>query len=214
MKKIVICLTSIVLCFGFTGCGAKKEILKLGNELNIGSLEDDSIINEKKTNIEISNLPETKVKVYEKEEFLNFVVDYIKKEFNTIIDDNWTYYIHYYNDEKSVGSISFNYNIGEIETNKSLTFNIENDSLNIVYYKMLDKVVDEDSLLKRLENFKNTYTQEKIKLKKNQEFISEEKNYSYYYNVDKFVYTYVVFFSDGLEDERITSSSVTSYLID
>ena len=107
--------------------------------------------------------------------------------------------------------IQFTYFIGsEIRTNKSITMGYENGYIKDVYYKLLEKETDEADLIERVKKFKDKYTQEQISLKEGETFYGEDANYSYYYNVDKLVYSYVVFFK---YDDVINNDNATSYFI-
>ena len=215
MKKIWIFILCGILLFSLTGCNDtnEKKILKLNHTVNLMELEPSELLEEKQENLNIGSLPEIERKMYENESYLDFIIEYIKNNFNIDIDDNWEFVIHYYNDEKTDGMIQFTYMIGdEIRTNKNITFGYENKYINYVFYKCLDENVDETDLIERVKKFKNNYTQEKIKLKKDEKFESETTNYSYFYNVDKLVYSYAVFFFyDG---GIINNDNGTSYFID
>ena len=59
---------------------------------------------------------------------------------------------------------------------------------------------------------KDTYTQEQYKLKDDEKFLEERTNYTYYYNVDKLVYSYAVFFTYG-ELDLINNDNGSEYFI-
>lgn len=89
---------------------------------------------------------------------------------------------------------------------------LNNNNNNSVVYKYLDGKVNEDELLNRLKVFKDTYMQEQYKLKDDEKFLEERTNYTYYYNVDKLVYSYAVFFTYG-ELDLINNDNGSEYFI-
>lgn len=215
MRKILLVILCVLFLLVITGCNDSngKNVLKLNHMVDTLELEPTELLMEKEDNIKIENLPEIERKMYENESYLDLIVNYIKNNFNVDIDSRWEFVIHYYNDEKTDGMIQFTYMIdNEIRTNKNITFGYENGYINVIYYKCLDNDVNEDDLIRRVNIFKNNYIQEKIKLKKDEKFLSETTNYSYYYNVDKLVYSYAVFFSYG--DGIINNDNGTAYFID
>lgn len=215
IKKILIFVLCEIILFSLTGCNSlnNKQVLKLNHIVNLSELEPSELLYEKQDNIKIENLPEVERKMYDNELYLDFITDYIKNNLNVDIDNRWEFVIHYYNDEKTDGMIQFTYMIdNEIRTNKNITFGYENGYINYIYYKCLDMKIDEENLIQRVKKFKNNHIQEKIKLKKDEKFESETTTYSYYYNVDKLVYSYAVFFSyDG---GIINNDNATAYFID
>lgn len=215
MKKYFLFILCGIFLLGLTGCNDlnEKKVLKLNHMVDTLELEPTELVMEKEDNIKIENLPEVERKMYENESYLDLIVNYIKNNFNVDIDNRWEFVIHYYNDEKTDGMIQFTYMINnEIRTNKNITFGYENGYINYIFYKCLDSVVNEEDLVKRVNIFKNNYIQEKIKLKKDEEFLSETTNFSYYYNVEKLVYSYAVFFS--YDDGIINNNNGTTYFID
>ena len=148
-------------------------------------------------------VPETSLKTYEKETYLEVFTDYIKYNLGVNIDNKWKYIVHYYNEENTSGMIEFIYTIGEIETNKIVLFTFENNAAIKVYYKHLDKEINETELLARLETFKNTHIQEKMKLKEKEKILEERV---------KYIYSYSVFFSDSEIGPIVDSGS--EYYID
>ena len=215
MKKYFLFILCGIFLLGLTGCNDlnEKKVLKLNHLVDTLELEPTELVMEKEDNIKIENLPEVERKMYENESYLDLIVNYIKNNFNVDIDNRWEFVIHYYNDEKTDGMIQFTYMINnEIRTNKNITFGYENGYINYIFYKCLDSVVNEKDLVKRVNIFKKNYIQEKIKLKKDEEFLSETTNFSYYYNVEKLVYSYAVFFS--YDDGIINNDNGTAYFID
>ena len=210
MKKFYYIIL-ILLSFSLLGCSSSnKNILKLNHHINMG-LEEDDIINEKEVLIKVSGLEETSHKAYEEKEGLKPFTNYIKDTFNITLDNSWDVFIHYYDDEKTRGIIEFTYKIKDITTNKVIFFAFTNGVTESVIYKCLDYEVDENKLLERLENFKETYTQEKVKLEDSEEILSESTNYAYFYSSEKFIYSYAVSIRD--KDGKINNSNATQYFI-
>lgn len=219
MKRII-CLL-IIVCFVFTGCtlnnnnnnnnSGGKIILKLNHRINLEE-EKEEDINRKSVSIKLGKIPETSQKKYENEDYFLEVKDYIKNNFSIELSDNWDYFVHYYDEAETMGFIEFMYKIGEINTNKVIMLFFENNNINSVVYKYLDGKVNEDELLNRLKVFKDTYMQEQYKLKDGEKFLEERTNYTYYYNVDKLVYSYAVFFTYG-ELDLINNDNASEYFI-
>lgn len=217
MKRII-CLL-IIVCFVFTGCtlnnnnnnSGGKIILKLNHRINLEE-EKEEDINRKSVSIKLGKIPETSQKKYENEDYFLEVKDYIKNNFSIELSDNWDYFVHYYDEAETMGFIEFMYKIGEINANKVIMLFFENNNINSVVYKYLDGKVNEDELLNRLKVFKDTYMQEQYKLKDGEKFLEERTNYTYYYNVDKLVYSYAVFFTYG-ELDLINNDNGSEYFI-
>lgn len=86
--------------------------------------------------------------------------------------------------------VEFIYTIGEINTNRSIIFNIDENKYDIVYYKCLTDKINENKLKK----IKNKYIQEKRDLQSGEEFYGEVTKYIYYINADALIYSYQCFF--------------------
>lgn len=145
-------------------------------------------------NIPIEALSEIQEKSYEGEEELKAFADYIEGEFGIKLDNRWSVTSHFYDQEQTCGMLQFKYWIGSIQTNKSILFNIDNRVANMVLTGCLDGSVDEDNLTKRMQLFEEKYEQEKRELEKNEKFLNETVNYTYYYHTNKLKYTYNLFF--------------------
>lgn len=175
-----------------------KELIKLGFREALGKdFEDEKLVNSKKIDLEVSQLSEIKEQRYNNNLELKTLSDYIDKTFNIKIDSNWKVFVHFYDDNKTLGMVEFIYTIGEINTNRSIIFNINNGKIDTVYYKCLFEKINENELSKRLNLFKSRYIQEKKLLKDDEIFESEETNYVYYINSDTLVYNYALYFSYG-----------------
>lgn len=176
----------------------EKKVLKLGHEISDDFFEIESqTINLPRLDV---NLTETELKSYETIEELKDLEQLIFSELNTSLDKRWKYYIHFYDEEKANGLINFIYYIGnEIQTTKTITIPIENNSVNSVSYVYLDNTVNESDLQKKLTNFKETTTQEKYNLSDGETFLEEKVIYMYNYKNDSLTYTYNLFFKDEMQ---------------
>ena len=190
----------------------KKEVLKLKSRQVLNIELEPNEPNIKKENFKYLNLPEIKEKQYDNDINLKVFTNYINKTFNIKIDSKWKVFVHYYDVNKTVGMVEFYYTIENIDTNKSIIFNLNNGIVDIVYYKYLDKKVDEKELLNRIKIFSNKYVQEKKVLKNDEKFYDEATKYVYYYGVDKLVYSYQLFFKYG-ELGVINNDYGTTYII-
>lgn len=199
-KKVIVGITIITILFVLLYNIKLDRTLKLNHMVDIYSYEDDSIINEKDLNIEVS------------ENIKDVLIKYIEDNFNIDIDDKWYYSLTYHDEGETEGTIQFIYMIGEVRTNKSFTFGFNDNIINILFYKCLEYETDEENLLNRVKYFKDNYKQEKIKLKSGEKYLRENTDYIYFYNNDKLVYAYVVFFEE--KDGMINNDNATSYLID
>ena len=190
----------------------KKDVLKLKSRQVLNIELEPNEPNIKKENFKYLNLPEIKEKQYDNDINLKVFTNYINKTFNIKIDSKWKVFVHYYDVNKTVGMVEFYYTIENIDTNKSIIFNLNNGIVDIVYYKYLDKKVDEKELLNRIKIFSNKYVQEKKVLKNDEKFYDEATKYVYYYGVDKLVYSYQLFFKYG-ELGVINNDYGTTYII-
>ena len=189
-----------------------KELLKLKSRQVLNIELEPNEPNIKKEKFKYSNIPEIKEKQYDNDIILKVFTDYINKTFNIKIDSKWKVFAHYYDVNKTVGMVEFYYTLGDIDTNKSIIFNLNNGIVDIVYYKYLNNKVDEKELLNRIKVFNNKYVQEKKTLKDDEEFYGETTKYVYYYGVDKLVYSYQLFFKYG-ELGVINNDYGTTYII-
>ena len=181
----------------------KDEIENNQEKLNLENYQDnpiflnygeDNIIKTKNINLSHNILTERINVLYNDDKELESLVKYIKDIFNIEINNKWEISINYYNNEKSDGLVQFVYTIGEIKTNRSITFAINKDKYDKVYYMCLTEDIDEKDLINRVNLFKNKYVQEKKELKDGETFYEDETNFMYYINVDKLIYTYTYFF--------------------
>lgn len=188
-----------------------KKLLKLNHTVNF-NFEPNNILNITTTNIEVGKLPEIKTKSYEGEIYLDPIVNYIKNNFDIDIDHRWDFTIRYNGDD--IGMIYFDYTIGEITTNKSINFSFEDGIVKDIYYKCLEYETNEEALVNRFINFTDKYKQEGVKFSAEEKVIEEKTNYTYFYNCDKFLYSYIISTSGFYEGLERHNHHETLYLID
>ena len=122
--------------------------------------------------------------------------DYIKENYNIALDKNWKVFVHYYDMEKTVGMVKFQYFIGEeIETNKCIVFNLNKGKADSFFHTCLDGAADEDALLGRVASFKENHEQEQYQLKDGEKLEAEITYYFFNYYTGDLSYCYNVIFS-------------------
>jgi len=176
--------------------------------------ETEAIVEEKKVGkIKFKLGKETEYHFFDKEkdyDNLKVILDYIKNNFNININNKWKYQINVISSD--YGLIKFVYYLNdEIETNKAITFEINNDIVDMVYYSYLNENIDEKDIISKVEKFKENTIQEK-KLKNTEKLIEEKISYSYNYRLGKVIYTYCLFFQK--ENVTINNSIGSSYFIE
>lgn len=146
--------------------------------------------------LEDLSLPETALKPYENEEFLAPVAAVLETELGLTLDGNWKFYIHYYTQEQDVGVLAMTYWVGGlIATNRAITVPIENGTATTVIYSYLDRTLDEEALLRKYENFRDTHVQQRDNLLGEDFEIYEESTiYTYNFRTDSLKYTYNIFY--------------------
>lgn len=164
-------------------------------------------------NIAYSGLIEIDGEWYADNPELQVFSDYIKEKYNIALDKNWKIFVHFYDMDKTVGTVKFQYFIGEeIETNKSIVFNLNQGKADFVFYTCLDGVADEDALLNRVSSFKEKYEQEQYPLKDGEKFETEITYYFFNYYREDLSYCYNVFIS--YENGLINNDYGTECFID
>ncbi len=219
MKRIIVLAFAVVLIFGLVGCSTTdtKTTLKLNHKLGVDSeylTDGQEMVMAEVDYIEI-NLSETSYTKYT-DGVLPELVSLINHQYPNVLNSNWEYMVHFYDEQQTTGLVQFRYVINnEILTDKSITFHYENGVINSVAYSNISKTVDEDDIVSRVATFKEKHTQEQKKLKSDEEFIKETIQYSYDYDADKLMYTYNLFFYKGqYELKIIDNETVTEYFID
>lgn len=143
-----------------------KMILKLMHDdtKDLTYQETEAIVEEKKVGkIKFKLGKETEYHFFDKEkdyDNLKVILDYIKNNFNININNKWKYQINVISSD--YGLIKFVYYLNdEIETNKAITFEINNDIVDMVYYSYLNENIDEKDIISKVEKFKENTIQEK-----------------------------------------------------
>lgn len=219
MKKIITLVLTAFILLGLVGCNSTdgKTTLKLNHKLGVDSeylTQGQEMVMAEVDYIEIE-LSETEFTKYT-EGVLPELVSLINHQYPNVLNSNWEYMVHFYDEQQTTGLVQFRYVINnEILTDKSITFHYENGVINSVAYSNISKTVDEDDIVSRVATFKEKHTQEQKKLKSDEEFIKETIQYSYDYDADKLMYTYNLFFYKGQYELRvIDNETVTEYFID
>lgn len=224
-ERLLFFVIMCVLLFSITGCKNKntkldynngnsninenindtREILELENyyedpdpDAGVIPYEDENLVITKNINLNNVELSERLFIPYNGEKELDVFTKYIKENMNIEINNKWKVIIHYYNNEKTAGMVRFQYFIGEIMTNRVISFGLENGNFNTLSYKCLDGKIDEDDLINRVKLFKGKYIQGTRKLEAGEIFVEARTKYVYYINADKLVYSYAYFFKYGI----------------
>ena len=224
----------IVFLSFITGCSDNKELQIKENKDNskiILKLQkfDDIADNEKyessmvvkSENINISGIKYENIDngiLYEYEEKYSKVIQYIKHKYSNFDTKKWNIIVNMFSASDGNGIIKFNYQIkDEIDTNKSILLNVSNNVINKISFINMDFDVDEEKMIKLVNEFKNNTIQEKKEFSKNEEFLSEDTKYIYYYNVDELRYTYQLYFyvkhGDNPEHKVVNNDYGCEYVI-
>lgn len=197
--------------------GNEKIILELMHDdtKGLSFQETEAIVdNEKINNIKFELENEIEQRFFDQEKdyiSLKKMIDYIKIKFNVEIGSDWKYYINKISDKS--GFVSFVYFINdEISTNRSITFEINDDNIDNVYYSYVNDYVNEKKIIEKVENFKKNTIQEKKKIKDKEKIIDEKTTYSYNYRIDRIIYTYCLFFKN--DHGTINNSYGSTYFVE
>ena len=197
---------------------AQKKILL---ELQQFDLDESSYEGEEAETEEISvllgnqSLPETTLKSYENDDYLAQIAAVRQDELGLLLDGRWKFYIHYYTPEQDVGILSMTYWVdGIIATNRAVTIPIENGTVRTVIYSYLEHALDEQALLNKYEQFRDTYEQERANiLGEGFEISGESTLYSYNFHTNSLKYTYNIFYRH-IETGIIDNSYGTEMVIE
>lgn len=224
----------IVFLSFITGCNTKQELQIEENKDNskiILKLQkfDDIADNEKyessmvvnSENINISGIKYENIDkgiLYEYEEKYLKVIQYIKHKYSNFDTKKWNIVVNMFSASDGNGIIKFNYQIkNEIDTNKSILLNVSNNVINKISFINMDFDVEEEKMIKLVNEFKNNIIQEKKEFSENEEFLSEDTKYIYYYNVDELRYLYQLYFyikyGDNLEHKVVNNDYGCEYVI-
>ena len=224
----------IVFLSFITGCSDNKELQIEDNKDNskiILKLQkfDDIADNEKyessmvvkSENINISGIKYENIDkgmLYEYEEKYSKVIQYIKHKYSNFDTKKWNIIVNMFSASDGNGIIKFNYQIkDEIDTNKSILLNVSDNVINKISFINMNFEVDEEKMIKLVNEFKNNIIQEKKEFLENEEFLSEDTKYIYYYNVDELRYTYQLYFyvkyGDNPEHKVVNNDYGCEYVI-
>ena len=190
-----------------------KSVLKLEYRDALGFELDTEEPKVSSIHLEYSDVPESQGQNYVSSDALKVFADYVSQSLSVDLNNKWTVFVHYYDEDKTVGMVEFIYTIGQINTNKSIVFNLNNGIADTVYYKHLQEEVNEEDILHRVSLFNSKYEQEKKVLEEDEKLVKETTNFTYYYNDDRCVYSYAVFFSYG-EHQLVNNDYGTVCMID
>ena len=139
----------------------------------------------------------------------------LEDELGLFLDGQWKFYIHYYTPEQDIGILSMTYWLDDIiATNRAVTIPIENGTVRTVIYSYLEHTLDEQALLDKYEQFRDTYEQERANvLGEGLEINGESTLYSYNFHTDSLKYTYNIFYRH-VETGIIDNSYGTEMLIE
>lgn len=170
----------------------------------------------KKYSINIDNIKFKNVVdeyLYDYKDEYRLLIDEIKTKYNDFDEKRYKLNINIYSDNND-GIIKLNYMIGEILTNKSIVFNVLGGKVISVLYINMDEYVNEYDLKERIDKFNLSYIQEKKLMRKDEEFIKDKVTFKYYYNIDKIVYEYQMFFYETKDNlKTINNSYVSEYIV-
>lgn len=178
----------------------EKDIIRKTETLNIKSLTF--------SNIEKDNLNNYK------EQYAS-IINIIKNKYLDFNEKEWQISLNIFSEDYD-GIMTLNYVIdNKILTNKSIVFTIEKNTITMITYINMDKDIDENELLERVKFFEANYFQTKKQMKDNEEFISDEVMYHYYYNIDTLLYIYQLYFYETFAGQKLINNSyVSEYIIE
>lgn len=201
MKKCVALFLSLAVLLCSCGSGGPenggKTVLKLKYWPELSEEMEEKPEEIRSIELEYGELREVREQPCGDGLGLDVFSGYVRDELGVELDERWKVFVHFYDEEETVGMVEFLYTIGEIDTNKSIIFNLDSGKADTLYFKNLDAQADEQDLLRRVGLFREKYVQEKRTLEKGEAFESEKTSFTYYYNRDRLVYSYFYFFSYG-----------------
>lgn len=201
MKRCAALFLSLALLLCSCGSGnpenGGKTVLKLKYWPELSEEMEEEPGEIRRIRLEYGELQEVRVQPYGDGLGLDVFSSYVRDELGVELDSRWKVFVHFYDDRQTVGMVEFMYTIGEIDTNKSIIFNLDGGKADTLYYKNLDAGTDEQELLRRIGLFRDKYVQEKRTLGKGEAFESEKTGFTYYYGRDRLVYSYSYFFTYG-----------------
>ena len=231
VNKILSMMIILFLLFVITGCDENKKklennqtqqeqkeklLLELPHHIDIQE-ENEKTLKRTSEVINIQNLKFENIKKSNLKEYANkyqIIIEYIKSKYSAFDVNKWNIMINMYS-EDGYGILKMNYVINDkIETNKSIFFTIENNNIVLASFINIDLEADEKKVFEEIEKFESIYEQQKKIFASNEEFKSEETYYTYYYNLDKLVYTYQLYFYEEFDGVKIENNSyVSEYIV-
>lgn len=197
----------------FSSKEIKREKLEIPHKIDVDINKNMDI---KKYSINIDNIKFKNVVdeyLYDYKDEYRLLIDEIKTKYNDFDEKRYKLNINIYSDNND-GIIKLNYMIGEILTNKSIVFNVLGGKVISVLYINMDEYVNEYDLKERIDKFNLSYIQEKKLMGKDEEFIKDKVTFKYYYNIDKIVYEYQMFFYETKDNlKTINNSYVSEYIV-
>lgn len=197
----------------FSSKEIKREKLEIPHKIDV---DINKNMNIKRYSINIDNIKFKNAVdeyLYDYKDEYKLLIDEIKTKYNDFDEKRYKLNINIYSDNND-GIIKLNYMIGEILTNKSIVFNVEGGKVISVLYINMDEYVNEYDLKERIDKFNLSYIQEKKLMGKDEEFIKDKVTFKYYYNIDKIVYEYQMFFYETKDNlKTINNSYVSEYIV-
>lgn len=197
----------------FSSKEIKREKLEIPHKIDVDINKNMDI---KKYSINIDNIKFKNVVdeyLYDYKDEYRLLIDEIKTKYNDFDEKRYKLNINIYSDNND-GIIKLNYMIGEILTNKSIVFNVLGGKVISVLYINMDEYVNEYDLKERIDKFNLSYFQEKKLMRKDEEFIKDKVTFKYYYDIDKIVYEYQMFFYETKDNlKTINNSYVSEYIV-
>ena len=197
----------------FSSKEIKREKLEIPHKIDVDINKNMDI---KKYSINIDNIKFKNVVdeyLYDYKDEYKLLIDEIKTKYNDFDEKRYKLNINIYSDNND-GIIKLNYMIGEILTNKSIVFNVLGGKVISVLYINMDEYVNEYDLKERIDKFNLSYFQEKKIMRKDEELIKDKVTFKYYYNIDKIVYEYQMFFYETKDNlKTINNSYVSEYIV-
>lgn len=197
----------------FSSKEIKREKLEIPHKIDVDINKNMDI---KKYSINIDNIKFKNVVdeyLYDYKDEYKLLIDEIKTKYNDFDEKRYKLNINIYSNNND-GIIKLNYMIGKILTNKSIVFNVLGGKVISVLYINMDEYVNEYDLKERIDKFNLSYIQEKKLMRKDEEFIKDKVTFKYYYNIDKIVYEYQMFFYETKDNlKTINNSYVSEYIV-
>ena len=202
MKKMLFflwILSGIVILSGCTNTHSNVDepLLELQHFIDIDSAEGIEI-QSKTVSIPYDATKETAWASVLSATSLDDILAVIQADYPDINFENWEYNVHLIADDGSWGMVRLRYKIGaDITTNKVVMYIFSNGYIDEISYTNMGFTLtdaEEQEIIRRADNFLRTHTQEKKILEEEERLLEEQTTIAYYYNIDKLVYTYALFF--------------------